>query len=278
LNEKHAKIIQLKEDCDLLIRIVDNFGSSALRLLSPSIEALDFAISNYHEEQNRDPLQCRDNRNSLVNCDAQMERLLVIQSKIKDADRSRLSRKFRLGEALHNHWQAFAAAILVVLLASLFGWYHQSIGQVWYFEYFDGTSLEGPPLANGQTPTLQFDWGANSPKADVPEDYFSLRLYSCLALNTRTHLEFKLGSDDGSRLFIDDQKLIDQWQNQRLEHQSESITLDPGRYLVRVEYFEGYGLAALELLVSKNHQPMRFADRRHFTKPRRQANGQPTCT
>lgn len=59
---------------------------------------------------------------------------------------------------------------------------------------------------------------------------------------------FYMTGDDGFRLYIDDELVIDFWyQKWELEQQSEPITLTEGRHDIRVEYLQGWGGAWIKM-------------------------------
>ena len=58
-----------------------------------------------------------------------------------------------------------------------------------------------------------------------------------------------MGSDDGSRLFIDGERVIDNWQDQAGNWKDYTARLEAGVHHLRVEYYENGGdaLAILNL-------------------------------
>jgi hypothetical protein len=54
-------------------------------------------------------------------------------------------------------------------------------------------------------------------------------------------------SDDGKRLWIDDQLLIDDWKNQAATEQKARVNLAAGHHTIKLEYFNGGGEATIEL-------------------------------
>lgn len=59
---------------------------------------------------------------------------------------------------------------------------------------------------------------------------------------------FYMTGDDGFRLYIDDELVIDFWcQKWELEQKSEPVTLTEGRHDIRVEYLQGWGGAWLKM-------------------------------
>jgi len=72
---------------------------------------------------------------------------------------------------------------------------------------------------------------------------------------------FRLGSDDGSRFYIDDQMLIDNDGIHPHEVKNGKVELDAGVHSIRVDYFDGGGQKSLALNWSGPGTQMRSIDR-----------------
>lgn len=59
--------------------------------------------------------------------------------------------------------------------------------------------------------------------------------------------EFSTWSDDGVRLFINDKKVVDDWENHPPTENRATVQLAPGRHRIRLEYFQGDGGATMRL-------------------------------
>ena len=120
-----------------------------------------------------------------------------------------------------------------------------SSGQ-WLAEYFSGTSLEGAPVRSERVSQIQFNWGDGSPGAGVSADRFSAR-YTQTAVFTARLYTFRLRSDDGARLWVDDRLVLDRWVARSATDDEASLQLTAGSHQIRLEYFEETGLAELRL-------------------------------
>jgi hypothetical protein len=58
---------------------------------------------------------------------------------------------------------------------------------------------------------------------------------------------FRLGSDDGSRLWVGETLVVDQWQDQDYTQRTGSIWLPAGWHTVRVQYYQRGGNARVSL-------------------------------
>lgn len=108
----------------------------------------------------------------------------------------------------------------------------------WRGEYFGNMTLTGPPLLIRDDPEIAFDWQRNSPAPDiVPADNFSVRWTRTLNFVPGRYL-FTVTVDDGARLWVNNQLLIDQWHNQPRTSYSAEITLPGGPIPLKMEYYD----------------------------------------
>jgi YVTN family beta-propeller protein len=114
--------------------------------------------------------------------------------------------------------------------------------------YFNNMALTAPAVLQ-RTEAVDFNWGMAAPAAAVSPDGYSVRWTgSVLASTTGSH-RFQTVSDDGVRLWVNGQLLVDNWTNH-----GESIDTSVGvmltagtRYLIVMEYFENAGGAVARL-------------------------------
>src|SRR5829696_5877833 len=81
----------------------------------------------------------------------------------------------------------------------------------WRGEYFNNATLSGTPVLTRADPDINFRWGTGSPGAGIPNDRFSVRWTRYVYFPDDGVYRFTLTSDDGARLFIDDQMAIEAW-------------------------------------------------------------------
>jgi uncharacterized protein YraI len=107
----------------------------------------------------------------------------------------------------------------------------------WLGQYFANRWLSGTPVLVRHDPAIDFDWGRGSPAPNIPVDNFSVRWTRALHFDgglTRFHIR----SDDGVRLWIDGQLVLNQWQNAQGGDFVVDTTLATGVHDVVVDYFE----------------------------------------
>ncbi len=113
--------------------------------------------------------------------------------------------------------------------------------------YFNSINLTGTSISRID-PSIDFDWGTGSPDPAIGADNFSARWTGqILAQHSETYT-FYTTTDDGVRLWIDGQLLIDKWVDQSSTTWSAALPLTAGeRYNVTMEYYEHTGTALAKL-------------------------------
>jgi len=89
---------------------------------------------------------------------------------------------------------------------------------------------------------------------------FALRWDGWFEAKRKGEYRFTMGSDDGSRLYLNDLIVIDSDRLQAYSETSAAAHLVPGWYRLRVEYFEGGGAERFELFVQEPGAPRRKLD------------------
>ncbi|MHB1316367.1 MAG: peptidoglycan-binding protein [Minisyncoccota bacterium] len=101
-------------------------------------------------------------------------------------------------------------------------------------------------VSASQVSSIAYDWGTDSPAAGVNIDQFSATFDGNFNLAAGDYL-FTVTSDDGVRLFIDNVVVIDKWQVQAPTAYTATKTLSAGIHRIKVEYYENYSGAMLNL-------------------------------
>nr|WP_101758885.1 PA14 domain-containing protein [Oceanicoccus sp. KOV_DT_Chl] len=119
--------------------------------------------------------------------------------------------------------------------------------------YFDQNNNAGAYFTGSQVErvdaTVDFNWGTGSPVAGIGNDRFSVRWEGYVIASSTDDFEFRTRSDDGVRLWIDGNLVIDNWTNHGPRYDySAAIALVAGQqYEIRLEYFENGGGAVAQL-------------------------------
>ncbi len=122
-------------------------------------------------------------------------------------------------------------------------------GQGLLGEYFVAFQRDGVPKLERVDPTINFHWEMSSPAPELPDDHFAVRWTGTLTPPQSGMYMLALRSDDGSRLYLDDNLVVDNWGDHAPTLKTAEIELKGGQaYDIRVDYFEGILGASVELL------------------------------
>lgn len=113
-------------------------------------------------------------------------------------------------------------------------------------EYFANPDLQGPPSLVRTDRRVDFHWGNGSFADGAPVDHFSARWTGYFVPKSDDDYRFYTSADDGARLYINDELVIDDWKNHAETLNSYVKHLDAGKpYKIRLEYFENIGTATV---------------------------------
>ncbi|MBQ8424338.1 MAG: glycoside hydrolase family 3 C-terminal domain-containing protein [Coprobacter sp.] len=108
-------------------------------------------------------------------------------------------------------------------------------------EYFDNARLEGTPSVRTEE-ELFYDPANRPPDPFLPVAPMSARWTGTLLPTVTGEYTITLKTDDGCRLFINGEKLIDSWVERPATDDKVLVHLEAGkRYDIKVEYFDGGG-------------------------------------
>ncbi|MHC4504345.1 MAG: protein kinase domain-containing protein, partial [Planctomycetota bacterium] len=114
--------------------------------------------------------------------------------------------------------------------------------------YFVGIELRQRVL-DRIDPRIVFDWGRQAPAPGLPEDEFSVRWEGFIVPPATGDYELGIRSDDGVRLWVEGEQLLDKWGGGIIKFISPPIPLEGGRpHEVRLEYMEQRVDAKVSLL------------------------------
>lgn len=114
-------------------------------------------------------------------------------------------------------------------------------------EYFDNMNLEGQPVVRTDD-WINFEPANQAPDPFLPKSPLSIRWTGKLKPTVSGTYTFGFTSDDGCRLFIDGEKLIDSWYGRGVTVDSVRINLEAGKtYQLQAEYFDNRDVAVAKL-------------------------------
>lgn len=100
------------------------------------------------------------------------------------------------------------------------------------------------PLDRITVPTIDFPWWGG-PTAKVPGDHFATVASTTVEL-PRGKYKLIVTSDDGVRVFIDDNQVLANWTWHAPTTDEAEVSLEAGKHTIRIEHFEIDGYATLQ--------------------------------
>ena len=131
-------------------------------------------------------------------------------------------------------------------------------------QYFDNASSTYTNAANfsGTNFTqldskIDFTWSTNSPVPGIANTTYSVRWTGQVQPQYSETYVFVVRTDDGSKLWVNDQLLLDDWRSKSVsDTNSLAIELQAGvRYNIKIEYFQNTGSAEAHLSWYSESQP-----------------------
>ncbi|MBO5225658.1 MAG: glycoside hydrolase family 3 C-terminal domain-containing protein [Parabacteroides sp.] len=124
-------------------------------------------------------------------------------------------------------------------------------GQGFTSEFYNNTDFEGEPVHKGRAIHLHYTTGGNTQFApNINLTYFSARFTGVFEAPTTEEVEFKLSGNDGFRLFINEEKVIEVWGTEYGTERTYKLQAKQGKkYPIKIEYMQRKGSADLNFLV-----------------------------
>jgi hypothetical protein len=157
-----------------------------------------------------------------------------------------------------RRWRLLIALLLLALAAPSFTLprvAQAGTGSGLKGEYYDNMDLSNLKLTRTD-PTVNFDWGSGAPDPSIGVDSFSVLWSGQIEPLYSETYTFYLISDNGRRLWVNGQQIIDKWIDDWNVTYSGQIALSAGqRYDIKIAYFEHVGGANARLEWSSPSQP-----------------------
>ena len=114
--------------------------------------------------------------------------------------------------------------------------------------YYNALDLSGAVALSRTDANVNFDWAGGSPGTGVNADNFSARWSGQVLAPVTGTYTFTTSSDDGVRLWVNGQPLINNWTDHGPTNDSGTLTLTAGqKYEIKLEYYERGGGATMRL-------------------------------
>ena len=114
-------------------------------------------------------------------------------------------------------------------------------------EYFANKTLSGEPTTVRIDKALDFAWAKSPAPGLTPED-FSVRWTGSLTPTASGEYTLGFTGDDGFRLWLDDNLVVENWHDHQPISASSKVRLEAGRsHAIRAEYYQAAGAAVARL-------------------------------
>jgi hypothetical protein len=101
--------------------------------------------------------------------------------------------------------------------------------------YYSDINLTTLKLVRNDS-SINFDWGGGSPDPSLPSTNFSVLWQGNFTFNAGTY-QFNTYTDDGVRLYVDNQLVVDEWKDQVAGYQA-SVPMTAGLHTIMVQYYQ----------------------------------------
>ncbi|MCJ8346020.1 PA14 domain-containing protein, partial [bacterium] len=118
--------------------------------------------------------------------------------------------------------------------------------QKFCLEFFDNMDLDGKAKQIVESDLLSFNWALEEPEDKIKKDKFSVRAMGSFSFEEGTYV-FTSYSDDGIRIFVNDEVVFEDWTNHGKKLGQVELELSAGTHDIKVEYFENTGDAVLDV-------------------------------
>ena len=121
--------------------------------------------------------------------------------------------------------------------------------------YYNNKDFTGPSIQRVD-PQVNFEWSYEPPASQIDADTYSVRWTGQVQAQYTENYTFTARADDGVRLWVNNQLIIDEWHNGSPENYSGQINLVAGqKYDIKMEYYEDTGGAVAQLFWSNLRTP-----------------------
>jgi hypothetical protein len=125
----------------------------------------------------------------------------------------------------------------------------------WTAKYWNNRSLNGSPVLVRNDDDIDFNWRESSPAEGIPVDNFSARWTREVKFNAGIY-HFLVRMDDGARLWIDGQLVVDEWKDGDNRVVELDLVMSQGKHDLKLEYYEHTGEARVRLRWTKIEEPI----------------------
>ena len=104
-------------------------------------------------------------------------------------------------------------------------------------EYFNNINFEGNPVVTQTEKKINYSWAGGTELPGMNRENYSVRWSGVMCAKETADFDFSMGGDDGYRVFINDQAVIDDWTPGAFRSSNITKTLEAGvKYRIPVSY------------------------------------------
>ncbi|MEK6570819.1 MAG: glycoside hydrolase family 3 C-terminal domain-containing protein, partial [Bacteroidota bacterium] len=112
-------------------------------------------------------------------------------------------------------------------------------------EYYPNMNLEGTPAFTRTDEHIHFNWN-EGPAKDFPKTKYSVRWTGTIQADKEGLYDFVVRGDDGFRLYVDNQPIINQWKDQAATAETAQLQLKANTdHELKLEYYQNEGDATI---------------------------------
>ena len=128
-------------------------------------------------------------------------------------------------------------------------------------EYFNNINFEGNPVVTQTEKKINYSWAGGTELPGMNRENYSVRWSGVMCAKETADFDFSMGGDDGYRVFINDQAVIDDWTPGAFRSSNITKTLEAGvKYRIRIEYYQKGGAAGVNFIwKNKNENKDEFS-------------------
>ncbi|MFK7834487.1 MAG: glycoside hydrolase family 3 C-terminal domain-containing protein [Winogradskyella sp.] len=117
-------------------------------------------------------------------------------------------------------------------------------------DYYNNIELKGEPALSRIDNNIDFRWTLFSPDQNkINYDYYSVRWIGKLIVPQNGTIDIGIKGDDGYRLYINNELVIDNWKKQTVQQITKPYTFVKNKaYDIKVEFYETTGNVSFKLL------------------------------
>jgi hypothetical protein len=118
--------------------------------------------------------------------------------------------------------------------------------EAWQGKFFNNINLQAPVVATKSFASIDFPLSNKSPVFGITADYWSARFTGSF-LFAGGKYQFLATVDDGVRVYLDDNLIIDQWHETSPTTYKVDVDVSEGTHNLKIEYFNASGTSELKV-------------------------------